>query len=161
MASDDSLSFKLWCDWMHHLKACKVNVTPRHSLLTLFRWWNSWWFVYIHVCKFCESKVARWSRGMILALGARGPGFKSRTSPGILMKKRQTRVITMKAPVLPVNQNLSLKMSTVFLLSAVWCSVAWDMSVPTIMLWGHWCPILNLNKDWMDFATISISGSLV
>ena len=66
-----------------------------------------------------QSKLACWSRGMILALGARGPGFKSRTSPGILMKKRQTRVITMKAPVLPVNQNLSLKMSTVFLLSAV------------------------------------------
>ena len=28
---------------------------------------------------------ARWSRGMIRASGARGPGFKSRTSPEILM----------------------------------------------------------------------------
>ena len=28
-----------------------------------------------------STKVARWSRGMIRASGARGPGFNSRTSP--------------------------------------------------------------------------------
>ena len=37
------------------------------------------WWVWIFLSN--QQVAARWSRGMIPASGARGPGFKSRTSP--------------------------------------------------------------------------------
>ena len=39
-----------------------------------------------------QIQMAQWSRGMILALGARGPGFKSRTSPYYILSNISTKI---------------------------------------------------------------------
>ena len=46
-------------------------------------------YVYNLLFSSSLSTVAQWSRGMIPALGAGGPGFKSRLSPYILSDNRE------------------------------------------------------------------------
>ena len=40
------------------------------------------------MCAWIQAYQARWSRGMILASGAGGPGFKSRTSPSFFFRNK-------------------------------------------------------------------------
>ena len=70
------------------------TVTHRHSCFyinycnTLLAAEISPTFILYTIYCFIQIVLARWSRGMILASGARDPGFKSRTSPtGVLFLK--------------------------------------------------------------------------
>ena len=107
-----------------------------------------------------HSAVACWSRGMILALGARGPGFKSRTSPyfpfssnvTIFINYMSSNSVTKK--LLPFSDQCTR--TTLLGCNQLVCTHTlthtWQMLKPTYTLTYSWC---HGNPRW-DKRLLSI-----